>query len=230
MYRATQPTSASLANKIEPQAPLHAPIDLLIQQPPTVASTVKTASLGPMKPRIDFMATHLLGQHTAYLQAEKQTAQIFSELLDAMEQAVLQFQQALALRDMPMHRVFARIDADRSVGVFNILWHTISFTIRGNIRPMAYKRPGEDPVFTGRIIALIGDYNELAVQSEDNASLYQNELASLYIPAGETTPSVMHLRHNGEELCFAPAEAAQQFLLKTLECVCAGGYFHESTQ
>src|SRR5690606_10968688 len=105
-------------------------------------------------------------------------------------------------------------------GILNVLWHSLSFTTRGNTKPLALNRPGRTPLFTGRIVALHGDFLTLSgsLQSPSFADLLQHELASLYVPADPGSPAVMRIRHlNGEEHYFHQVDAARLFLLKTTE-------------
>ncbi len=185
-----------------------------------------------MRKRIDFMASHMFNQLKEHEAAQKRTAILFEQLLCQLEETVTSFQDAFFRRDIPTGSIYAQIDADRSVGILHLLWHTLSFTTRGNTCPMALKRKGRDPLFAGRIIALLGDYRDNVHQlnSQDYPDVLEDELASLYIPASLTQPAVMRFRYRDEEYFFHPAEATQQFLLKILETVCGGGYYHENMQ
>lgn len=183
-----------------------------------------------VKKHIDFMASHMFYQLKEHEAAQKRTAQMFEKLLCQLEETVVTFQQSFLRREIPPGSVYAKIDADRSVGILYLLWHTISFTTRGNTKPMALKRNGRDPLFTGRIVALMGDYqdNVYSLRTQEFPDVLEDELASLYIPASPVQPAVMTFSHRKEELFFHQAEATQQFLLKILEAICGGGYFHES--
>jgi hypothetical protein len=185
---------------------------------------------GGARKRIDYMASHMLHQLKEHEAAQERTSQMFEQLLQQLEETVVSFQQSFLNREVPIGSIYARIDADRSVGILYLLWHTISFTVRGNTKPMALSRNGRDPLFSGRIIALKGDYHEnvMSLQSQEYPDLLEDELASLYIPASPVQPAVMRFQHNKEELFFHQAEATQQFLLKLLEAICSGGFVHES--
>lgn len=201
-----------------------------VQQRESLLSRGETMGGGARK-RIDFMASHIFYQLKEHEAAQKRTSTMFEQLLCQLEETVVTFQQSFLTREIPAGNVYARIDADRSVGILHLLWHTISFTTRGNTKPMALRRNGRDPLFTGRIVALLGDYQEsiLIHHSQEHQDLLEDELASLYIPGSPAQPAVMRFRHSKEELFFHQAEATQQFLLKILESVCGGGYFHESS-
>lgn len=185
---------------------------------------------GGIRNRIDFMASHMFQQWKEHEEAQHYTSILFEQLLCQLEEAVVTFRHAFLQREVPIGGVYAKIDSDRSVGILHLLWHTISFTCRGNTKPMALKRRGKEPIFTGRIVATLGDYqdNIMLSHNQDQTDLLEDELASLYIPASPVQPVVMRLRHSKEEFYCHQAEATQQFLLKILEAVCGGGYFHET--
>lgn len=183
-----------------------------------------------VRKQIDFMASHMFNQLKEHEAAQKRTEAMFEQLLCQLEEVVVNFQQSFLMREVPVGGIYARIDADRSVGILQLLWHTLSFTTRGNTKPMALNRSGREPMFTGRIVALMGDYHEnvLLKRSQDYEDLLEDELASLYVPASPVQPAVMRFRHSKEELFFHQSEATQQFLLKILEAICGGGQFHEA--
>lgn len=180
--------------------------------------------------RVNLLASHMTCQWREHEQAIRNTGHIFDRLLADMEMVCGHFQQSFEGRNVPLSRIYSRVDADRSVGILNLLWHTVSFTARGNTKPMAMFRFGREPVFTGRIVALMGDFQELAANpwSSEFSELLTHEVTSLYVPADPETPAVMSIKHLGDEEHYLnQSEAPRQFLLKTIEMVCAGGYFHE---
>jgi hypothetical protein len=192
--------------------------------------TVPDALGGGIRKRIDFMASHMFHQLKEHEEAQRRTGVMFEQLLCQLEESVVTFQQSFLKREVPVGSIYAKIDADRSVGILYLLWHTVSFTTRGNTKPMAMSRNGREPLFTGRIVALIGDYqdNVSSLHSQDYPEVLEDELASLYIPASPVQPVVMKFSHKSDELFFNQGEATQQFLLKILEAICGGGFFHES--
>lgn len=202
---------------------LNDPVENLSQE----SDNLPRLGLGIRK-HIDFMASHMFFQLQEYEAAQKRTAGMFEQLLRQLEQVVVTFQQSFIKREVPASGIYAQIDADRSIGILHLLWHTISFVSRGNTKPMALGRNGRDPMFSGRIVAIMGDYRDMA--HADYADILEEELASLYIPASPAQPAVMRFAHRKDELFFHQADATQQFLMKLLEAVCAGGYFHESQE
>ena len=186
--------------------------------------------------KVDLLAAHMHQQMKAHDAAMVNTHQVFRGLLDDMKEFAAAFEKAFAVR-LPEESIgrspgiFCQVDPDCSVGILNILWHAISFTTRGNTKPLALNRPGRAPQFTGRIIAMNGDFMDGAsnLQSPYFGDLLQHEIASLFVPADPSAPAVMRIKHlSGEELYFHQVDAPRRFLLKVVEITCGGGYFHEA--
>lgn len=185
--------------------------------------------------KVDLLAAHMHKQMKEHEAAMANTHQVFEMMLRDMESFADCFEQAFAMRipELPSlanARISCQTDPDRSVGILNVLWHALSFTTRGNTKPLALNRPGRPPMFTGRIIAMNGDFMDAAsnLQSPYFSDLLQHEVASLYVPADPSAPAVMRLKLKaGEELYFHQVDAPRRFLLKVVEMTCGGGYFHE---
>jgi hypothetical protein len=185
--------------------------------------------------KVDMLAAHMQSQLKEHEAAMTNTCRVFEYLLQDLENFAECFQEAFKSRmpewdELSSPRIQNQSDPDRSVGILRILWHAMSFTTRGNTKPLALNRPGRPPVFTGRIIALNGDF--LDTRSNLHAAhfteLLNHEVASLYVPADPSAPAVMSIKHlAGEELYFHQADAPRRFLLKVVEIICGGGFFHE---
>ena len=189
-----------------------------------------TRSLAVVQKRVGMLAGHMTHQLKQHEKAMGNTRDVFEQLLQDLNPMCDYFREAFALREVEGSRIYHEIDPDRSVGILNILWHTLSFTTRGNTKPLALHRAGREPLFTGRILALRGDFQALDVglESLDFADLLQYELASLYLPAEVNEPAVMTIKHLGdEEHYFHQADAARLFMTKTVEMTCSGGFLHE---
>jgi hypothetical protein len=189
-----------------------------------------TRSSKAMRNRVNLIAAHMLKQLKEHEDALANTNRVFEQLLEDLEGLCDCFRESFAQRNIPASRVFSEVDADRSVGILNVLWHSISFTSRGNTKPLALFRPSRQPIFTGRILALQGDFHDVAIEIQDQEypGMLQYEIASLYIPADTTAPAVMKVKHLGEEEHFLhQADAPRLFLLKTVEMICGGGFYHE---
>lgn len=180
--------------------------------------------------RVGLLAGHMTHQASLHEQAVGNTKGIFSDLLDDLDVVCGAFKSNFKSRDMETHRIYSEVDPDRSIGVLNVMWHCLSFTSRGNHKPLAIARGGKEPLFTGRILAIRGDFHDLAHSYEtfDFADLLSFELASLYIPADPLEPAIIRIPHlGGGEEYIDQASAGRAFLMKTVEMVCSGGFLHE---
>lgn len=183
--------------------------------------------------RVNWITEQLKNQQREHHQALRQTNRLFETLLFEMEDLATQLQRSFLENNMATREISCQMDADRSVGIFHILWHTLSFTARGNHHPLALKRFGKSPALTGRIVALLGDFHQMALYmpDQDFYGLLQYELASLYVPSDEESPVIMTIRSDtGEtqEEYLHPEEAGRLFLIKCLELACASPKrFHE---
>lgn len=202
-----------------------------------------------MQQKVDKIALHMQKQLDEHEEAMRNTQKIFEQLLQDLDNFAICFQEAFnsdqektgneigiieRVERLPQHpldaRIRCQIDPDRSVGILNILWHAMSFTTRGNTKPLALSRPGRPPLFTGRIIAFNGDFldNQIHLQNAHISDQLNREVASLYIPADQSAPAVMQIKHlHNEETYFHQADAARRFLLKVVEIIGGGGFFHE---
>ena len=112
------------------------------------------------------------------------------------------------------------------------MWHTISLTTRCNYEPQALFREGASPMFSGRIMAINGNYNELmeGIKSRNDMMqvLLDKEVASLFVPADKTQNSIFKIRHlANREFFLNSTDASREFVLKVVETICGGGLYHE---
>jgi hypothetical protein len=193
--------------------------------------------------RIDLLASHMSEQMSQHEQAMVNTRLLFERLLDELDLFKDQFSEAFAQRSIPLSQIYTEIDPDRSMGMLNVLWHPLTFTTRGNQKPLAFQQPGRPPRFSGRIVAFHGDFHHLmnatastTMSLTDTAlngsAQFQDwlrfEIASLYIPADPDEPATMTIRHlNDQRHQFHQEDAARLFLLRTVDMVCSGGFIHE---
>ncbi|MEI7474567.1 MAG: hypothetical protein WCK67_07270 [bacterium] len=191
--------------------------------------SIKKSSM--IKERINLVSSHMFKQYKEHLEATTNTGQMFERILKDMEEITYQFQESFAARSISHSSVYCKTDADRSVGIVNILWHSISLTTRGNTQPQALFREGMPPLFTGRILALNGDFHDAALDLMDQEypDILKCEIASLYVPADSTAPAIMKIKHLGDkEFLLNSIDAPKQFLLRVIEIICGGGLYHEN--
>ena len=183
--------------------------------------------------RIGLVSTHMYKQFLDYQHATLNTTEIFVEMLDNLKAIADSLKQSFSARGISTDKnIFVEHDADKSVAVINILWHTISFTTRCNYEPQALYREGNTPMFSARIMAITGNYNELVegatTRKEIMERLLDKEVASLFVPADKTQNVILKLRHFGNrEFFLTSTDASREFVLKVIETICGGGLLHE---
>jgi len=182
--------------------------------------------------RIGLVSTHMYKQFLDYQHATMNTTEIFSEMIDNLKAICDSLKQSFSSRGITTENIYVEHDKDKSVVIINILWHTISLTTRCNYEPQALFREGNTPMFSGRIMAISGNYNELmegiTSRSDMMAKLLDAEVASLFVPADKTQNSIFKIRHlSNREFFLNSSDAAREFVLKVIETICGGGLYHE---
>lgn len=193
-------------------------------------TAIRKSSL--IQERIGLVSTHMYKQFLDYQHATMNTTEIFSEMIDNLKAIADSLKQSFASRGITTENIYVEHDKDKSVVIINILWHTISFTTRCNYEPQALFREGGSPMFSGRIMAVNGNYNELtdgiSSRSEVMAKLLDKEVASLFVPADKAQNSIFKIRHlSNREFFLNSSDAAREFVLKVIETICGGGLYHE---
>ncbi len=182
--------------------------------------------------RIGLVSTHMYKQFLDYQHATVNTAEIFVEMIDNLKAIADSLKQSFASRGITTQNIYVNYDKDKTVVIINILWHTISFTTRCNYEPQALFRESASPMFSGRIMAINGDYNEfldgITSRKEMMEILLDKEVASLYVPADKTQNSIFKIRHlSNREFFLNNTDASREFVLKVIETICGGGVYHE---
>ena len=182
--------------------------------------------------RIGLVSTHMYKQFLDYQHATMNTAEIFSEMIDNLKEISDSLKQSFASRGITTENIYVEHNKEKSVAVINILWHTISLTTRCNYEPQALFREGAAPMFSGRIMAINGNYNELmegiTSRSEMMAKLLEAEVASLFVPADKTQNSIFKIKHlSNREFFLNSSDASREFVLKVIETICGGGLYLE---
>ena len=182
--------------------------------------------------RIGLVSTHMYKQFLDYQHATMNTTEIFSEMIDNLKAIADSLKQSFSSRGITTENIYVEHDKEKSVVVINILWHTISFTTRCNYEPQALFRESNSPMFSGRIMAITGNYNELMEgaknRSEMMERLLDKEVASLFVPADKSQNSIFKIRHlSNREFFLNSTDASREFVLKVIETICGGGVYHE---
>ena len=183
-----------------------------------------------VRERLKLISLHMAKQLQEYEESTKNTNTVFCQMLKVMEDVVEIMKKDFEEKGLNSNQVSFYSDPDKSVAILSILWHSISFTMRENIKPQALYRKENAPMFCGRIIALNGDFQKASLDITDieYPDILNCEIASLYIPADKRTDAIMKIKHVGNvEYNVNQAECAKEFLLKVIEIICGGGFYHE---
>ena len=182
--------------------------------------------------RVGLVSTHMYKQFLDYQHATLNTTEIFVEMIDNLKAISDSLKQSFSARGITTENIYVEHDKEKSVVIINILWHTISLTTRCNFEPQALFREGASPMFSGRIMAINCNYNEL-MEGKKNRSemmevLLDKEVASLFVPADKSQNSIFKIRHlPNREFFLNSSDASREFVLKIIETVCGGGLYHE---
>lgn len=186
-----------------------------------------------IKERVNLLTGHMYKQYIEHVQATHNTADMFNRILAEMEDVGNLLRESFSQKSTPSANISCQTDADKSVGIMNILWHSMSFTTRGNTKPQALYREGKPPMFCGRILALNGDFHDasLAIQDQEYPDILKCEIASLFVPADPTLDAIIKIKHIGNtEILINQIDAPKEFLIKVVEVICGGGYYHEEIE
>lgn len=175
--------------------------------------------------RVGLVSTHMYKQFLDYQHATVNTNEIFARMADNLQDVVETLKEAFASRNVTTQNIYLDIDPQKSVIIVNILWHKISFTTRCNFQPQALYRENGQHLFSGRIMAIRGNYYELmnGVKNHDEemVKLLDNEVASLFIPAETNQNSIMKIKHlPAREFYLTQIDAPKEFVLKVIETIC----------
>jgi len=182
--------------------------------------------------RVGLVSTHMYKQFLDYQHAIINTNEIFLGMTANLQDVVDTLKEAFSSRNVTTQNIYLDIDPQKSVIIMNILWHKISFTTRCNFQPQALYRENGLHMFAGRIMAIRGNYYEIMNgarnHDEEMVNLLNNEVASLYIPAETNQNSIMKIQHlPNREFGLSQIDAPREFVLKVIEAICGGGFYHE---
>lgn len=182
--------------------------------------------------RVGLVSTHMYKQFLDYQHATVNTNEIFAGMASNLQDVVDTLKEAFASRNVTTQNIYLDIDTQKSVIIVNILWHKISFTTRCNFQPQALYRENGQHVFSGRIMAIRGNYYEImkgVIEHDDEmVKLLDNEVASLFVPAETNQNSIMKIKHlANREFYLNQIDAPREFVLKVIEAICGGGFYHE---
>lgn len=183
--------------------------------------------------RVNLVSSHMYKQFLEYQDADKNTTEIFYEMINNLQIIVENLKQAFASRGIATQNIYLEKDSTRTCVCVNVFWNQFSFTTKCNFAPQSININGSPlPVLTGRIMALKGHYNKLInpnIPDKDQLSLLlEQELASLYVPADKNNNTVFKLSHRpNKEFYLAQIDAPKEFVLAILESVCGSTIYHK---
>ncbi len=182
--------------------------------------------------RVGLVSAHMYKQFLDYQHANVNTNKIFAGMIDNLQVVVDTLKEAFSSRNVTTQNIYVDTDSQKSVVTVNILWHKISFTTRCNYQPQALYREDGQHLFSSRIMAIKGNYYELmkgvADHDEEMGKLLDYEVASLFVPPESTQNSIMKIRQIPKrEVDLKQTDAPREFVLKVIEAICGGGFYHE---
>lgn len=182
--------------------------------------------------RVGLVSTHMYKQFLDYQKATVNTAEVFNETIENLATIIDSLKKSFSSRGVSAQNIYLEVDSAKIIVTINILWHKISLTTRCNYEPQALFRENKTPLFSGRIMAINGNYYEIMNgvddRKEEMKRLLDNEVASLYIPADKMQNAVFKIKHlSNREFALNPQDAAREFILKVIEIICGGGVYHE---
>lgn len=182
--------------------------------------------------RVNLVSSHMYKQFLDYQHATVNTNEIFMRMIDNQQAVVETLKEAFSSRGVTTQNIYVDTDPQKSIVIVNILWHKISFTTRCNFQPQALYREDGSHLFSGRIMAIRGNYYELMKgvvdHDEEMVKLLDNEVASLFVPAETNQNSILKIKHlSNREFYLNQLDAPREFVLKVIETICGGGFYHE---
>lgn len=180
--------------------------------------------------RVNLVSTHMYKQFLDYQHANMNTNEMFLRMVDDLQAVVETLKQSFSSRGITTQNIYLEVDPQKTVAFINILWHKFSFTTRCNYQPQAFFRDNDAPMFSGRIMALRGNYNEIITKQTDDEMqvLLDSEVASLFVPAEKTQNTIITIRHlANREFYLNQMDSPREFVLKVVETICGGGLYHD---
>ncbi len=181
--------------------------------------------------RVELVSSHMYKQFLDYQHSTLNTNDIFSRMIDCLELVSNNLKQSFSSRGINAQNIYVEADSLKSTAVVNILWHKMSFTTRCNFQPQALFRDDGRHIFSNRIMAVRGNYNDIIKDAKDRKEemvrLLESEIASLYVPPDQTSKCIFKIKHTGQEFTLNQIDAPREVVLKVVEIVCGGGLYHQ---
>lgn len=184
-----------------------------------------------IKQRVSEVTAYMYKQFCDYQHINENTSEIFANMANVAKEVVEQLKQSFASRGVATENIWVKFDTKVPAIIINVFWLQYSFTMRCNFKPQALFREGSTSLFSGRIMAVKGDYFD-AISNAKNpdaemAGLLEKELASLYVPANKMENAIIKARYGSKEIPLNQTDAGREFVLKITESIVTDTMYHE---
>ncbi len=186
-----------------------------------------------IKERVSLITAKMYKQFCDYQHANENCSEIFASMAATAKAFTESVKQSFAARGVATKNIWFEIGTDVPAIVVNIFWVCYSFTMRCNFKPQSlFRGETERPLFSGRIMALKGNYFDIIRDCNTNdtemAALLDNESASLFVPENKMQNVIVKLKHTAnKEYMLAQIDAGREFVLKISEEFCGSTIYHE---
>ncbi len=185
-----------------------------------------------VRERVSLISAHMYKQFCDYQHANENTGIIFASMAETAKDFTENLKQSFAARGVATENIWYKVDTKVPSIVINIFWNCYSFTMRCNFKPQALFRDKEPALFSGRIMAIKGNYFDIIKEAKTNddemAFLLDNEIASLFVPENKMQSTIFKLKHRAnKEFLLAQIDAGREFVLTVSEAICSSTIYHE---
>lgn len=184
-----------------------------------------------IKQRVSEVTAYMYKQFCDYQHINENTSEIFANMANVTKEVVDQLKQSFASRGVATENIWVKFDTKVPAIIINVFWLQYSFTMRCNFKPQALFREGSTSLYSGRIMAVKGDYFNVVSNAknpdDEMACLLDKELASLYVPANKMENAIIKARYGSKEIPLNQTDAGREFVLKITESIVTDTMYHE---
>lgn len=184
-----------------------------------------------IKQRVSEVTAYMYKQFCDYQHINENTSEIFANMANVAKEVVEQLKQSFASRGVATENIWVKFDTKIPAIIINVFWLQYSFTMRCNFKPQALFREGSTSLYSGRIMAVKGDYFVAVANAKtpdaEMACLLDKELASLYVPANKMENAIIKARYGSKEIPLNQTDAGREFVLKITESIVTDTMYHE---
>ncbi len=184
-----------------------------------------------IKQRVSEVTAYMYKQFCDYQHINENTSEIFANMANVTKEVVDQLKQSFASRGVATENIWVKFDTKVPAIIINVFWLQYSFTMRCNFKPQALFREGSTSLYSGRIMAVKGDYFNVVSNAknpdDEMVCLLDKELASLYVPANKMENAIIKARYGSKEIPLNQTDAGREFVLKITESIVTDTMYHE---